>query len=66
SADARPRFGVGGVVAHGGRESGADSGGRSGLGLPPPIGSGGEANLLVVLGLLVVLALLVRRELQRR
>ena len=66
SAGLAPRFGVGGVTAHGGDESGEGSGGRSGLGLPPPIGSGGEATLLVVLGLLVVLALLVRRELQRR
>jgi hypothetical protein len=65
ASDAHPRFGVGGVVAHGGGES--SSGGRSGLdALPPPIGDGGEATLLVALGLLVTLALLVRRELSRR
>jgi hypothetical protein len=64
-ADRRPHFGVGGVVAHGGGDSG--SGGRSGFdALPPPIGDGGEATLLVALGLLVALALLVRRELSRR
>jgi type IV secretory pathway VirB10-like protein len=59
----RPRFGVGGVVAHG---NGKDGGGHSGLGLPPPIGNGGEATLLVGLGLLVALTLLVRRELLRQ
>lgn len=65
ATDASSRFGVGGVVAHGGSDSG--SGDRSGLdALPPPIGGGGEATLLVVLGLLVALALLVRRELSRR
>ena len=67
AATGLPRFGVGGVVAHGGGDDGSkDSGGRSALGLPPPIGSGGEATLLVALGLLLVLALLVRRELPRR
>jgi hypothetical protein len=64
-ADRRPHFGVGGVIAHGGDDSG--SGGRSGFdALPPPIDDGGEATLLVALGLLVALALLVRRELSRR
>ena len=67
ASDLRPRSGVGGVVAHGGDDPRA--GGRSGSGfdpLPPPIGDGGEATLLVALCLLVALALLVRRELSRR
>lgn len=64
-SDLPPRSGVGGVVAHGGGDPGAS--GRSGFdALPPPIGDGGEATLLVSLGLLVALALLVRRELSRR
>jgi hypothetical protein len=61
-----PRYGVGGVMAHGGEASDDDSGGRSGLGLPPPLGTGGEATLFVGLGLFVALALLLRRELLRR
>jgi hypothetical protein len=61
--DLRPRGGVGGVVAHGDPGSGSRSGFDA---LPPPIGDGGEATLLVALGLLVALALLVRRELSRR
>ncbi|HEV7771691.1 MAG TPA: hypothetical protein VGO48_00230 [Conexibacter sp.] len=65
SSHLRPRSGIGGVVAHGGGDTGSD--GRSGFdALPPPIGDGGEATLLVALGLLVALALLVRRELSRR
>jgi hypothetical protein len=65
ASDSRSRFDVGGVVAHGGGDPASD--GRSGLdALPPPIGDGGEATLLVALGLLVTLALLVRRELSRR
>ena len=64
-ADRRPRFGVGGVVAHGGGNDGSND--RRGFdALPPPIGDGGEPTLLVALGLLVALALLVRRELSRR
>lgn len=65
ASDLRPHFGVGGVVAHGGDDPRAS--GRSGFdALPLPIGDGGEATLLVALGLLVALALLVRRELSRR
>jgi hypothetical protein len=60
-----PRFGVGGVVAHGG------GGGRSGFGALPPIGPHDAATLLIALMLivsmlLVTLGLLVRRELKRR
>ncbi|MGN6187956.1 MAG: sigma factor-like helix-turn-helix DNA-binding protein [Conexibacter sp.] len=63
--DGGPRFGVGGVVAHGGGDPAGEHAG-SGLSLPPPIGDGGEATLLIALGLVVAIALLVRRELLRR
>jgi hypothetical protein len=60
----RPRFGIGGVVVRGGGND--DAGGRSGLGLPPPIGDGDGATMLILLGLLVAVTLLVRRELLRQ
>jgi hypothetical protein len=64
AAGSAPRSGIKGVSVSGGGDGDGRSDGSSAT--LPPFGQGGSETLLITLGLLVALALLVRRELSRR